>query len=80
MKHSTAGCLNMQTNQGLLGKWEWYKITARKKLKLEDRIMTCIFLGYAQNHMGGTYCTLNIRMKCVVLSCDVLGGNKTYDK
>ena len=25
------------------------------KFKVEDQVMTCVFLGFAQNHTGGTY-------------------------
>ena len=52
----------------------------RVKSKLEDRIIVCMFLGYALNHMDGTYLTLNICMKHVVLIYDIIWLNKTCGK
>ena len=37
-----------------------------------------MLLGDTQNHTGSTYHILNLRMKCIVLSCDVIWENKTY--
>ena len=51
---------------------------ATVKSRLEYQVMTYMFLGYAQNHIGGTYHMLNIRTKIIVLSCDVIWLNKTY--
>ena len=44
---------------------------------IEDRVMTCILLGYAQNNTSGTYRILNILTKYIVLSHDVIRRNKT---
>ena len=46
---------------------------ATVKAKLEDLGKTCMFLGYAQNHTGGTYRMSNIRTKLIVLSNDKYG-------
>ena len=48
------------------------------KSNLEDQGVTCIFLGYAQNHTGGIYLMLNLRTKRIVLIRDVIWLNKTY--
>ena len=53
-------------------------IIATVKSKLDYQVMTSIFLGYAQNHTGGTYRKLNLRTKCTVLSRDVIWKNETY--
>ena len=37
-----------------------------------------MFLGYAQNHTGGTYIMLSLSKKRTVLSRDVIWLNKTY--
>ena len=37
-----------------------------------------MFLGYSQNHTRGTYCMLNLRKKCIVLSREILCLDKTY--
>ena len=37
-----------------------------------------MFIGYAQNNMGGTYRMLNLRTKRIVLSCNIIWLNKTY--
>ena len=37
------------------------KSIATVKEKLEYRGKACMFLGYAQNHTGGTYRMLNLR-------------------
>ena len=42
--------------------------------------MTCMFLGYAQNHTGGTYCMLNICTKFIVLIHAFIWINKTYNE
>ena len=42
------------------------------KSKLEDQGITCILLGYAQNHKGGTYGMFNLRTKFIVLSRDIV--------
>ena len=54
-----------------------YSITTAKS-KLEDRGMTCMFPGYAQNHTGVTYRMLNICTKRVVLIRGVIWLEKTY--
>ena len=51
---------------------------ATVKEKLEDRGKTCMFLGYAQNHTGGTYHMLNLRPKRIVLSRTMIWLNKSY--
>ena len=53
---------------------------ATVEARLEDRVKTCMFLGYAKNCTGGTYRMLNIRTKRIGLSCDVIRMNKTYGK
>ena len=50
------------------------------KFKLDDQIIIFFFLGYAQNHMGGTYHMLNLRTKRIVLSRDIIWLNKTHGK
>ena len=45
-----------------------------------EKFKTCMLLGYAQNHRGGTYCMLNLRTKCIVLSHDGICLNKTYSE
>ena len=40
--------------------------------------MEKMFWGYALNHMGSTYCILNICKKCVALSRDAICLNNTY--
>ena len=47
---------------------------------IKDQVITCRFLGYAQNHMGCTYHVLNVCSKIVVPSCDEQWLNKTYGK
>ena len=47
---------------------------------LEDKGMTFVFLGYSQNHTGGTYCMLNLRTKLIVLSREIIWLNKTYSE
>ena len=37
-----------------------------------------MFLGYAQNHTGGTYRMLNLHTKFIVLSRDIIWPKKTY--
>ena len=37
-----------------------------------------MFLGYMQNHTGGTYRMINIRTNYIVLNRDVICLNKTY--
>ena len=39
-----------------------------------------MLLGYAQNHMGGTYRMLNLCTKIIILVCNVICLNKTYDE
>ena len=51
---------------------------AMVKSKLEDQGKACMFLGYMQNHTGGTYHMINISTKYIVLNCDVICLNKTY--
>ena len=48
------------------------------KAKLEDRGKTCMFLGYAQNHTGGTYRMLKLRTKIILLSHGVICLKKSY--
>ena len=45
---------------------------------IKDQAITCKFLGYARNHMDGTYHALNLCSKIVVPSFDVQCLNKTY--
>ena len=54
------------------------RIIATVKSKLEYLGKTCMFLGYAQNHTGGTYRMLNLCSKRIVLSRAVIWINKTY--
>ena len=54
------------------------RIIVNIKFKLDDQIITYFFLGYAQNHMGGTYHMLNLRTKLIVLSRESISINKTY--
>ena len=37
-----------------------------------------MFIGYAKNNMGGTYCMLSLWTENIVLICDVIWPNKTY--
>ena len=60
------------------GEMEVVRSIAKVKSKLDDWGKTCMFLGYAQNHNGGTYCMLNIQTKRISLSSDVIWLNKTY--
>ena len=46
--------------------------------KLRYLEMTCMFLGYAQNIMDGTYDMLKLCTKHIVLSHDIIWLNKTY--
>ena len=48
------------------------------KSKLEDQGMICMFLGYAQNHMGGAFCMFNLSMKLIVLIRDVIWLSTLY--
>ena len=45
---------------------------ATVKSKLEDQGKTCMFLGYAQNHIGSTYHILNLCTKRIVLIRDII--------
>ena len=47
--------------------------------KLEDRGITCMFLGYAANHAGNVYRMLNMKTKQVLITRDVKWLN-TYEK
>ena len=40
----------------------------------------CIFVGYAKNHAGDTYCMFNPTTKRVIISRDIQWLNKTYGK
>ena len=46
--------------------------------KLKNRVMTCLLLGYAQNHIGGTYHILNLWKIYIGLSCIIIWINKNY--
>ena len=46
--------------------------TATVKEKQEDQGITCMFLGYAKNIIGGTYRMLNLHTKNIIISCDVI--------
>ena len=48
------------------------------KFKLDDRVMTCMFLGYVKNHNGGTYRMLDLHTKNIILSREIIFLNKTY--
>ena len=48
------------------------------KSNLEDQIITRMFLEYSQNHVGSTYCMLNLCTKRIVISRGVIWLNKTY--
>ena len=48
------------------------------KSKLEYQVKARVFLGYAQNHTGGTYRMLNVLSKRILLSRDSICLNKTY--
>ena len=54
------------------------RIIATVKSKLEYLGKTCMFLGYAQNHTGGTYRMLNLHTKHIVLSRDIIWIKKNY--
>ena len=47
-------------------------------LNLKYWVMAFMFLGYAQNNIGGTYHMLNLSMKLIVLIHDKIRMNKTY--
>ena len=51
---------------------------ATVKEKMKYQVKTSVFLGYAQNHTGGTYRMLNICTKLIVLSSEVIWINKIY--
>ena len=42
------------------------------KVKLEDQGMACMFLGYEQNHTGGTYCMFNLCKELILLRHDIV--------
>ena len=46
-------------------------------INLEYWEMTCIFLGYSQNHNSGTYPMLNLRMKRIMIIRDAIWQNTT---
>ena len=48
------------------------------KEKLQYRGNNCMLLGYAQNITSGTYQMFNIRIKRIVLRCNVIWINKTF--
>ena len=48
------------------------------KSKIEDQRKTFMLLGYSKIHTGGTYRMSNIRIKCIILSRDIIWFNKTY--
>ena len=39
-----------------------------------------MFIGYAQNHIGDRHRMLNLHIKGVVLTCDVIWTTKKYDE
>ena len=51
---------------------------ATVKEKLEYQLKACMFLGYVQNHTGGTYRMLNLHTKHIVLSRDIIWIKKNY--
>ena len=51
---------------------------ARATAKIKSRGMTCMLLGYTQNHTGSTYGMLNIRTKLIVLSHDEIFLKNIY--
>ena len=48
----------------------------RIKSKLKYWRITRMFLGYPQNHMGGTYLMLNLHMKHIVLIRNIIWRDK----
>ena len=46
------------------------------KPTLEHLGMACMFLGYEQNHMDGTYRMLNWHIKCVLINPDAIWQKK----
>ena len=51
---------------------------AMLKAKLEYLVKTGMFLCYAQNNTGSTYCMLNLRIKRIVLRHDVISFKNNY--
>ena len=45
---------------------------AMVKANMQDQGKARMFLGYVQNHTGGTYHMLNLRTKRIALCCDVI--------
>ena len=47
------------------------------KFNLDNKEMTCTLLGYVQNYTGSIYRILNLCMKHIVISCNIIWLNKT---
>ena len=65
--------LNYEKHSKDFGEMGVVRSISTLKYNIENQGMT--FLGYAKNHMGGTYSMLNIRTKLIALRRDVTWMN-----
>ena len=54
------------------------KIKNKQTTKMEERGITCMFVGYAKQHAGDCYEMLNLQTNRVLITRDVLWLNKMY--
>ena len=46
--------------------------------KLKNKGKTCVFVGFAENHVANTYHMFDVTTKKVILTQDIIWANKTY--